>query len=322
MRNLRLPTPLWPIPLKVIFGEKLLITPPHFLGLLIVLRWQIIWQDSLLSITFDRTSPTTIVPHRQHVQAAGKSSYIDSMRRLCKIGLDIVQQRSISRPLHQQLSRIVDCRDQIQEDFEQMEDHLTDSTKCRTMREYLEFWNLSMHRSYILSELCRPTIRARSYRKEDKDLALSLRSLCVQSLTDTVTAFLGFQNISKFASQSWAAVHRSLSSALLLGILGESSRSEYVQGLIARFTAVMSDLISGVDPSELSEPLVRSVTALHKFTPSPSGNVDSSNSGTSGMSQLSSLSSSPRFVSTDSGPSPYDIVNSILWGSPDSISPS
>jgi len=239
------------------------------------------------------------------------------MRRLCKIGLEIVQQRAISLPLHRQLSHIVECRDQIQEDFEQMEDHLTDITKCRLMKDYLEFWNLSMHRSYILSELCRPTIRAQSYRKEHRDLALSLRALCIQNLTETVEAFLGFQNISKFACQSWAAVHRSLSSALLLGILGEATRSGHVQGLLSRLTAVMLELISGVDPNELSEPLVRSVTALQRFVQRTTGEVsESSSSTTSGIGALSSLSASP------DGPLPYDIVNSIFWGSPDSMSSS
>jgi len=177
------------------------------------------------------------------------------MRRLCKIGLDIVQQRAVSRPVQQQLLLTVEYRDQIQEDFERMEDHLTDISKCRSMKENLEYWNLYLHRSYILSELCRPTIQRRKKKLhgEHKELVLSLMSLCVESLANTMEAFLGLQNITKLASQSWAAMHRSLSSALLLCILGEPAKSERIQRLVSKLATVISDVLTGVDPSELSD---------------------------------------------------------------------
>jgi hypothetical protein len=251
------------------------------------------------------------------------------MRRLCKTGLDIVQQRATSRPIHQQLLRIVEYRDQIQEDFERMEDHLTDIAKCRSVREHLEFWNLYLHRSYILSELCRPTIRNQHYPAEHKELALSLRSLCVESLANTVEAFLGLQNITKFASQSWAAVHRSLSSALLLGILGEPSRNERVQSLISKLATVFSDNLSGIDPTELSTPLSRSVAALQKLIPNAPGLADDQNPNMfqfgnfygldsqtpSTMSESTALESLLQMPPPDDESSPYSILNSIIWGS-------
>lgn len=249
------------------------------------------------------------------------------MRRLCAIGLEIVHQRAISRTMHHRLPRMVEHRDQIQEGFSQMEDHLTDISKCRSMKEHLEFWNLYLHRSYILSELCRPTLGNHHYRKEDKQLAMSLRSLCIESLANTVEAFLGLQNITKFANQSWAAVHRSLSSALLLGILGEPSRIERVRNLMSKLAAVMSNVMASVDPSELSAPLARSVAALHKLIPQPSGTVDPLGSlfqfndhTPSTMSGSINLESSPQTSSPDDGHSPYSILNAIFWGSGDSIS--
>jgi len=245
------------------------------------------------------------------------------MRRLCKIGLDIVQQRAVSRSMHQQLLRIVEYRDQIQEDFEQMEDHLQDIAKCRSMRENLEFWNLYLHRSYILSELCRPTIRNKHFHGEHKELSQSLRSLCVESLANTVEAFLGLQNITKFASQSWAAMHRSLSSALLLGILGEPAKSERIQRLLSKLAAVISDVLTGVDPSELSAPLTRSVAALYKLIPQPPGNADSQNQNALAFGDfyrfddqtvpgVSGSTTEP--ISPVERPSPYSILHSIFWG--------
>lgn len=252
------------------------------------------------------------------------------MRRLCKIGLDIVQQRAISRSAQQQLLRIIEYRDHIQEDFERMEDHLKEVSKCRSMKENLEFWNLYLHRSYILSELCRPTIRKKPFHGECKELALSLISLCIESLANTVEAFLGLQNITKFASQSWAAMHRSLSSALLLGILGEPAKNERIQKLVSKLATVISDVLTGVDPSELSAPLTRSITALQKLIPQPSGIVDNRNQIALGFGDYfsfddhaissvagSSTAPSPQQISSDEGPSPYSIINSIFWGSID-----
>lgn len=255
------------------------------------------------------------------------------MCRLCATGLDIIQHRAVSRSMHQRLLRIVEYRDQIQEDFEQMADHLTDFAKCRSMRDYLEHWNLYLHRSYILSELCRPAIGTHHYRKEDKQLGLSLRSLCIESLANTVEAFLGLQNITKFANQSWAAVHRSLSSALLLGILREPVRNERVRSLMSKLATVMSNVTSSLDPSELSAPLARSVTALHKLIPQQSetatgedhnqtllsGNIYRFDDQTpSSLSGSTVIGSSPQMGSPTDSNSPYSILNSIFWGPVDS----
>ena len=250
------------------------------------------------------------------------------MRRLCTIGLDVVQQRAVSRPMQQRLRQIVEYRDQIQEDFEQAQDHLTDITKCRLMRDYLEFWNLFMHRSYILSELCRPTIGKHHYRKEDKQLAGSLRALCIENLTNTVESFLGLQNITKFANQSWAAVHRSLSSALLLGILGEPGRNERVRKLMSKLAAIMTDVMSSVDSNEIATPLSRSVAALHKLIPhSPETGVGEINQymlsaedfyqfdDQTTSSWSGSMGSPVQMASTHDSNSPYSILNSIFWGS-------
>jgi hypothetical protein len=247
------------------------------------------------------------------------------MRRLCKTGLDIIQQRTIQRPRHQILTDIVKYRDEILENIGQLEDHLLDNAKCRSMREQLEFWNLYLHRSYILSELCRPTVQTHYFNKEDKELAQSLRKMCLESLANTVEAFLGFQNINKFASQSWAAAHRALSSALLLGILREPLRDNHVQGLLSKLIAVMSEVVSGVDISELSAPLVRSIAALRKLTPPQPVTTDQSmqdsfvfeNLYNSDSSRASSMPSPTPAMSGEGG-SPYSILNSIIWGHNDS----
>jgi hypothetical protein len=260
------------------------------------------------------------------------------MRRLSKLGLDIVQYRSVSQTTELQLLQIVQYRDWINDDVRQLEPHLRDLSKCRLIREQLEYWNLLLHRSYILSELCRPAIRnQRQGKKQHKVLTQSVFTLCIDSLANTVEAFLGLQEITKFAMQSWAAVHRSLSSALLLLILGKPKKSERIRRLVSSLTAVMSEVLSTIEAAEIPAPLTRSVEALQRLNSiSNSENQllnipalttpDTNNNSFFGQSSFDSLyesnSSSPQtFYFETQETSPYSVLNSIIWGNVDSDLP-
>jgi hypothetical protein len=238
------------------------------------------------------------------------------MRSLCKIGLEIVNQRSTSRGSQHELLRIVQYREKINEIMDHAADHLRDTNMCRSIRDQLEHWNLYLHKSYITSELCRPTI---NHRQHSSDLSSPLRKTCIDSLADTVEAFIGLQNITPFASQSWAAVHRSLSSALLLAILREPSRNERARNLLIKLISVMSSINSGVNPLENSAPITRSLDALKKLLPD-----DIAQSSVPGMErklsyehgdfERHSMSSASSITFGSSETSPYSIMDNILWG--------
>jgi hypothetical protein len=297
------------------------------------IRWQIIWQDSIISITFDRTSPSTIVASGQlrHKTAGTKLTFIESMRHICKIGLDIVNSRAVARSPHHRLLYIVECRDKILEIVQQVDDHLTDLSKCRLMREQLEFWNFNLHRSYILSELCRPTLRNEYDHAEHRDLARSLKAFCIENLANTVEAFLGLHNATYFATQSWAAMYRSLSSGLLLGMLGESQRSERAKSLLLRLAGVMSTLLSQANLGDMSAPLSRSVTALNKLIQprpekvghigqdAPAFDLQYGAEAAMGIPYSGPLSASPYSqVAYGDENSPLSFINSIIWGQSES----
>jgi hypothetical protein len=282
-----------------------------------------------LSVTFDRASyQPTIIQRRGGPRAQQRLSYIDCMRMLCLTGLEIVQSRSIPQSKSDQLVRITGWRTQINTDMQQVLPHLQDIAACVSMREQLEYWNLYMHRSYTLSELSRSALNPRGMITDDKILAKSLRSLCIDSLADTVEAYLGLQNITRFATHSWAAIHRSLSSALLLGVLGEASRVDRVHTLVSRLHGVISDIISGLDPSEQSAPLTRAHEALQKFIHQSSdaqsseaeAHFDLFAQGGFYPSDLdtplsgSDIGSGYEVLFSESKSSPYSMVNGIIWG--------
>jgi hypothetical protein len=309
-------------------------------------RSQIIWQDSLLSITFDRFSSPMTSLHNTGSSDGKPLSYVTAMRCLSRIGLKIVQERLTARTYQQHLEFLAELRQHITDIVASSSEALISAGKCKSWKDQLEYWNFYLHRSYILSELCRPTI---AHRREDPllgpeqlVLAQSLRATCIKSLTSTVEAFLGLQNLTKFATQSWAAVQRSLSSALLLGLLGEPRRNKRVGVFLSSLLSVMQDVHNEIDQSEQSAPIKRSLAALSKFvpkqtypsslsdiasTPEQDGAESYPTSGpTSSEPNSSYLGGQQAYInpyfqnSTSEDGSPISMLKSILWGT-ESISP-
>jgi len=247
------------------------------------------------------------------------------MKRLCKLGLDIVQERSHAPDFQRELSLIIKHRDELSGTMKQASHHLKEVTACRSMKDHLEYWNLYLHSSYVTSELYRSTLRRQ--RLESDNMA-NLRETCVDSLADTLEAFLGLQNLTAFAKTSWAAIHRALSSALLLAIMKEPIKNRRVHTLLEKFMTVMSDVNSDLGPSELPAPVSRSLSALRSLvalhTPSQSQIPgEPSILSTKGPEDLAgpswSVEESPVATSSVSGSSgdnsPYAVRDRILWGS-------
>ncbi|KAF2653023.1 hypothetical protein K491DRAFT_603683 [Lophiostoma macrostomum CBS 122681] len=294
--------------------------------------WALLWQDSLLSISYDRASSTTTIDHTVPLKpgtAPGTRSYVESMYRLCKVGLDIVRERQKQQTSHDALTRITEHRNELQEIMVDAADYLKDSRRCRSMRDQLEHWALYLHISYITSELCRPAI---SLSSAGYDLSKTLRKTCIDSLANTVEAFLGLQNMTPFATRSWAALHRSLGSALLLGIIGEHNRNERARSLLSNLIQVLGDVTATVDPAELCPPITRSVTALQRLLSiqnsraPPRSNSDSGSQSSPTLATFtaddlnaafsfddSTFNHSP-LVGLDLESSPYALMESIVWG--------
>jgi hypothetical protein len=134
-----------------------------------------------------------------------------------------------------------------------------------------------------------------------------------------------------FATRSWSAVHRSLSSALLLGILGEHNRNERARSLLQNVIQVLTDVTKDVDPAELATPITRSVSALERLLrittthnrkaseagsqASPTMHVFTAqdiNNALNGDAE-NMFSQSP-LLGLDLDSSPYALMESIVWG--------
>ncbi|KAK0978103.1 hypothetical protein LTS01_012839 [Friedmanniomyces endolithicus] len=306
--------------------------------------WAIMWQDSLLSMTYDRASTTADIvsssmPMPQDIADVG--DYHSTMFRLCKVGLDIVRDRATRLEPAEQYSRIILHRDKIAAILHDSAAYLRDSRLCTTTKETIESWGLYLHSSYALSELYRPAI---SPSAADSEIATAFRGPCLENLANTVESYLGLSNITAYAQQSWGAMHRALSSALLLGILGEHTRSERARRLIGQFVAVIGDIASSVDPQEISQPVQRGLLALSRLKIQEPGGVTTggqyagsgeavpfsgghagNRTGREGEAAgglpmpdhaalFTPANSSEQGSSLGEDHSPYEVLNTILWG--------
>src|SRR2546423_5419050 len=109
------------------------------------------------------------------------------MKMLCKTGLDIVRNRTKPHDYEQQLLTIIYTGDELAGMMKQASPHLKDVTACKSMKDQLEHWNLYLHRSYITSELYRPTLK---HSTPDSEAMAHFKATCIESLADTVDAFL------------------------------------------------------------------------------------------------------------------------------------
>lgn len=307
--------------------------PPHIAPDVVFPRsrvwWAIIWQDSLLSITYDRNAALEVNTMPMPQIFGPVSSYHASMYRLSKIALDIVHARAKVSSSRELIARINSQREAIANVMRDASDHLRDSRTCTTSQETLEHWALYLHTSYAMSELCRPALSPRT----SSEVIKSCKITCVENLVNVVEAFLGLNNITFFARQSWAAVHRALSSALLLGILGEHTRNDRARKLIGRFITLMTEVTSTVDPTEISAPVQRGITALRKLnieeprsssfidnialttTPTDSHGASSSDGVLKiEQGQIFTPSNSESTGTGEEDHSPYSVLNTILWG--------
>ena len=236
--------------------------------------WAVLWQDSLLCISYDRATstatPDTPFPPPDLTIDRGGLQFAECMYRIAKVGLMTVRNRIAPQSIESRLSRCVDLRDEITRTRDTAADHLKDQRNCKTIRDQVEYWVLRLHASFMTSELCRPAI---SPGTADFDKGAALRRLCIANLLTTVEAFNGLSSASPLHARSWAVLHRALSAALLLGILGEPLRNSRAHDVIRQLIKTMKDgprseNNNGVPfhEEEMSGPVARSVSALNKLS--------------------------------------------------------
>lgn len=142
---------------------------------------------------------------------------------------------------------------------------------CKTVTDRLHYYAIRLHTSFVISVLCRPSLRRGANIGIDEAQKAILFAKCKESLTETVRMYLKMHSLSIIPTRSWAFTYHGLSSAVLLGILGETKTDPEVRQLQGDLISALSATAAKEQPSnaggsdkdiELSGPLSRALTAL------------------------------------------------------------
>ncbi|KAE9367696.1 hypothetical protein N431DRAFT_348541 [Stipitochalara longipes BDJ] len=236
------------------------------------LWWTIVWQDSLLSLSFDR-SPIAIMTRCQlplgPTALTEGLSYTEAMYHLCRKVLEGVNNDSTSQPDY---NSIIAHSIDVEDIREQVRPELRLKDACKTVQDRLQHYAIRLHTSFVVSVLCRPALRRGACAGIDPGQKRILADKCKQNLTETVRMYLKMHSLSVIPTRSWAFTYHGLSSAVLLGILGETKTNPEVRELQGNLisalsaTAARENTSTGLPGSakdiELSGPLSRALVAL------------------------------------------------------------
>ncbi|CAL3972209.1 unnamed protein product [Diplocarpon coronariae] len=237
------------------------------------LWWTILWQDSLLSLSFDR-SPIAIMTRCQSPLSPTALiegfSYTEAMYKLCYNILQFVKNDSASSSTYEQ---IIANSIEVENIRQQVVPRLRSTDLCKTVQDRLQHYAVVLHTSFVVSVFCRPALRRGASPGMDMRQKALLAEKCKANLAETVRMYLKMHSLSVIPTRSWAFTYHGLSSAVLLGILGETKTDPEVRSL-------QGDLISALSVSaakeqtssekgdrdiELSGPLSRALVALQNI---------------------------------------------------------
>ncbi|KAL4961563.1 Zn(II)2Cys6 transcription factor [Aspergillus stella-maris] len=172
-----------------------------------------VWQDTLLSLCYDRPP---IVSSRgwnpKAVSAPSNLSYVNLMHYICWIALKVMQ---LDETPEFEPTENLSLLAELDRTYNGAQPHLLQREACKNLQQHLEHLALQMHFSFAVSALCRPAIRSSPHITQDTRYA-TLRSRAKQSLIMASNTFLAFQALSIVPLRTWSMVHTVLSSTLLL----------------------------------------------------------------------------------------------------------
>lgn len=236
------------------------------------IRWTIVWQDSLLSLSFDR-SPIAVMTRCQlplgPTALTEGFTYTEAMYHLCQKILQSVNNDTNSQP---DFDQIIADSIEVENIRSRVRPELRIKEACKTVQDRLQHCAIILHTSFVVSVLCRPALRRGESPGMNATQKQILAEKCKENLAETVRMYLKMHSLSVIPTRSWAFTYHGLSSAVLLGILGETKTDPEVRTLQGNLISALSAAATKEQTSptlpksdkdiELSGPLSRALVAL------------------------------------------------------------
>jgi hypothetical protein len=193
-------------------------------------RSALLWQDSLLSLSFDRPPARCHLNERDiHPQLSDLTSlgYIECMHHYCDIGRQLLKRPRTERARIDIMWMHLQHADEVSS---KSAPHLQSLVDCSSRQSRIEHHVFRLQASSCASFICRPALLFQPSRGEEAEY----RSLLIRAkhdLLETIHAFLDLQTLTVLPLRTWSMIHASISAALLLQLMEDSRPSEQVRKL-------------------------------------------------------------------------------------------
>ena len=225
---------------------------------------KVMWQDALLSLSYDRI-PALAAYRTSNIGSPHESlDFVSGMHILCRIGLSSL---IYSGDDQLQLGPLLQCLAEVDELYQKLLPHIQNEELCSTLQERREHLAFRLHSSFLISILARPAFRSGAQPGAPPQFAI-LMDRGRAALCAATRAYLDLHLMDVYPRRSWGMIHQGLSSALLLGILGEGRARPEIVDLQLRVIDVLSkaeeaEVSNGDVPTAwLSSSHVRALRAL------------------------------------------------------------
>lgn len=222
----------------------------------------------------------------------GNLEYLEAMYHLCKIISQRLNPEALAAATYDTI--LENCRT-TEAIRDQMKPQLRSKEACKSALDRLCYFAIRLHTSFIVSVCCRPALHRGSPSHDgssgsdahgpshaggtslNSSQKRMLADKCKRNLTETVRMFLAMHQLSVIPTRSWAFTYHGLSSAVLLGILGETKADPEVRQLQGDLISALSataakeatspaaDIAPSDKDIELSGPLSRALMALRNI---------------------------------------------------------
>ncbi|KAL2270612.1 hypothetical protein VTJ83DRAFT_2796 [Remersonia thermophila] len=210
------------------------------------LWWTCRWHDTLTSLSFDRPPMTNLpccpIPMSPSADTEGWA-YLEAMYHLCQLISTRLNPDALATATYAQ---ILDNCEAVEHIRNKLAVHLRSKDTCRTAVDRLQHFAIRLHTSMIISVCCRPALMRRDSNHLTAEQKKFLADRCKKNLAETVRMYLAMHQLSVIPTRSWAFTYNGLSSAVLLGILGETKADPEIRQL-------QGDLISALSATAVRE---------------------------------------------------------------------
>jgi hypothetical protein len=126
--------------------------------------------------------------------------------------------------------------------YDRVQEHLGSLESCSSFQERCEHYAFRLHTSFVSGWLSRVAFRRASVPESQQQTRAALVAKGKEYLVRSLRAYLNLHPLCLQASRSWAYIHNGLSSALVLGLLGETKTNPEIRQLQGALIDTLSSM--------------------------------------------------------------------------------